>query len=106
MSFTRRRWAFRYGIAAEPKVANGPQFDRRLFRDHGQTAEIERRYSFRKRAGTIRALVYDNRAQAGNYAEALKLAAATGTTPDVTLTAPRRHAQIRHGHQFRPGDLE
>jgi high affinity Mn2+ porin len=81
-----RSWAFRYGIAAEPKFANGPQFDRRLFRDHGQVAEVERRYAFRKRAGAIRVLEYDNRAQAGNYAAALKLAAETGTTPNVTLT--------------------
>jgi hypothetical protein len=31
-------------------------------------------------------LGYDNREQAGNYAETLKLAAATGTTPNVSLT--------------------
>ena len=34
----------------------------------------------------IRVLGYDNRDQGGNYREALKLGAATGTTPDVTLT--------------------
>ena len=28
--FHTRKWALRYGIAAEPKVANGSQFDRRL----------------------------------------------------------------------------
>jgi high affinity Mn2+ porin len=88
-------WAFRYGIAAEPKAANGPQFDRRLFRDHGQQAEIERRYSFRKRDGAIRLLLYGNRAQAGDYAQALKLAAATGTAPDVTLTA--RVGTLKYG---------
>src|SRR5580700_5250937 len=81
-----RKWAFRYGIVAEPKVANGSQFDRRLFRDHGQVWEVERRYKWRKRDGAIRALAYANREQGGNYAEALKLAAATGTTPDVSLT--------------------
>jgi high affinity Mn2+ porin len=84
--FHTRNWSFRYGIVAEPKFANGPQFDRRLFRDHGQVWEAERRYSWRKREGVIRVLGYDNRAQAGNYGQALKLAAATGTTPDVTLT--------------------
>ena len=84
--FHTRKWAFRYGIVAEPKVANGQQFDRRLFRDHGQVWEAERRYSWRKRDGAIRVLAYDNREQGGNYAEALKLAAATGTTPDVSLT--------------------
>jgi high affinity Mn2+ porin len=81
-----RNWSLRYGIAAEAKVANGEQFDRRLFRDHGQVWEAERRYSWRKRDGTIRLLGYDNREQGGTYAEALKLAAASHTTPDVTLT--------------------
>ncbi len=84
--FHTRNWGLRYGIVAEPQVANGGVFDRRLFRDHGQVWEAERRFSWRKREGAIRVLGYDNRAQAGNYGEALKLAAATGTTPNVSLT--------------------
>ena len=81
-----RNWSFRYGIVAEPKVANGQQFDRRLFRDHGQVWEAERRYSWRDRAGAVRLLAYDNREQGGNYAQALALAAQTGTRPNVDLT--------------------
>ena len=87
-------WAFRYGIAAEPRVANGPQFDRMLFRDHGQTAEIERRYSIRKHPGAVRLLGYANRADAGTYAEALRLAGPTGT-PDVVAT--RRPGTLKYG---------
>jgi len=68
-------------------VANGSSFDLRLFRDHGQVWEVERRYSWRKRDGAIRVLGYDNRTQAGDYGQALKLAAQTGTTPDVYLTS-------------------
>jgi high affinity Mn2+ porin len=49
--FHTRWWAFRYGIAAEPKIANGQQFERSLFRDHGQVREAERRYSLRKCEG-------------------------------------------------------
>jgi hypothetical protein len=93
--FHTRHWSYRYGITAEPKVANGPQFDRRLFRDHGQTFEVERRYSLGNRAGVLRVLAYDNRAQAGSYAEALKLAAQTGSTPDVTAT--RRVGTLKYG---------
>jgi high affinity Mn2+ porin len=84
--FHTRDWAFRYGIAAEPKYANGSQFDRRLFRDHGQVWEAERRWSISKRDGAVRVLGYANRSQAGNYAEALKIAEETHTTPNVTLT--------------------
>src|SRR5215469_1205778 len=82
-----RHWGFRYGIVAEPKIANGQQFDRRLFRDHGQVWEVERRHSIKKLRGAIRVLAYDNRTQAGSYGEALRLAAQTGTMPDVTLTS-------------------
>ena len=90
-----RNWAFRYGIVAEPKLANGSEFDRRLFRDHGQVWEAERRYSLRKRDGAIRLMAYDNRSLAGTYANALKLAAQTGATPDVTLTS--RVGTLKYG---------
>jgi high affinity Mn2+ porin len=90
-----RNWAFRYGIASEPKVANGQQLDRRLFRDHGQVWEVERRYSLKKRDGAIRLLGYNNRSQAGSYSDALRLAAQTGTTPDVTLT--RHVGTLKYG---------
>jgi high affinity Mn2+ porin len=84
--FHTRKWSFRYGIVAEPQIANGSVFDRRLFRDHGQVWEAERRYSWRRRDGAIRVLVYDNRTQAGNYGAALQLAAKTGAIPNVFLT--------------------
>jgi high affinity Mn2+ porin len=93
--FHTRRWAFRYGIAAEPKVANGSQFDRRLFRDHGQVAEVERRYSIFKRDGAIRVMPYANRADAGSYVQAMKIAAETGTTPNVFATD--RIGQLKYG---------
>ena len=90
-----RHWAFRYGISAEPKVANGPQFDRRLFRDHGQTFEGERRYSLGDRAGALRAMGYANRADAGTYATALRLAGQSGGTPDVVST--RHPGTLKYG---------
>ncbi len=93
--FHTSKWAFRYGIAAEPKVANGPTFDRRLFRDHGQVWEAERRWSLAKRDGALRALAYDNRSQAGNYAEAIKLGDETHTAPNVFLTS--RVGTLKYG---------
>jgi hypothetical protein len=90
-----QNWAFRYGIAAEPRVANGSQFDRRLFRDHGQTFEAERRYSLGDHAGTLRVMGFANRADAGTYSTALRLAAQTGSTPDVIAT--RRPGTLKYG---------
>ncbi len=88
-------WSFRYGIAGEPRVANGSQFDRRLFRDHGQTFEEERRYSIATHPGAVRLFEYANRADAGNYAEALKIAEAAGTAPSVVAT--RRPGTLKYG---------
>ena len=93
-----RQWAFRYGIVAEPTLANGSHFDRRLFRDHGQVWEAERRYSARGHDGTIRVLGYDNRDQGGSYVDALRLASSTGTTPDVTLT--NHPGRLKYGAGF------
>jgi high affinity Mn2+ porin len=88
-------WVFRYGAAAEPKTANGGRFDRRLFRDRGDTFEVERRYSIRKHPGAIRLLEFLNHADAGDYAKALRLSAQTGTTPDVVAT--RQPGTLKYG---------
>ncbi len=84
--FHTRNWSMRYGSAAEPKLANGLRFDRRLFRDRGDMFEGERRYSVRKHPGTARALASLLHTNSGSYGEALQLAAATHTTPDINNT--------------------
>lgn len=93
--FHTRNWSLRYGAAAEPKKANGARFDRRLFRDRGDTFEQERRYSLGDRPGTIRVLEYLNHSDSGSYADALRLASQTGTTPDIT--AVHRAGTLKYG---------
>ncbi len=93
--FHTRNWSFRYGVTAEPTVANGGRFDRRLFVDQGQTFEEERRYSIGPHAGAIRWLQYLNRTRSGSYVEAVKLAEETGTTPSVQ--AIRRPGTLKYG---------
>ncbi len=82
--FHTRNWSFRYGSAAEPKVANGLRFDRRLFVDRSDVFEEERRYSINDHAGAVRLLEYVNHNDSGSYADALRLAEQTGTRPDIT----------------------
>jgi hypothetical protein len=90
-----RNWSFRYASAAEPKVANGSQFDRRILRDRGDVFELERRYEARKHPGTLRLLEYINHADAGSYAAAIQLAKQTGGIPDITAT--RRVGTVKYG---------
>ncbi len=93
--FHTRNWSVRYASAAMPKVANGSQFDRRILRDRGDVVEGEYRYVVRKHPGTARLLGYLNHADAGNYAEAIRLADQTGGTPDVTAT--RKVGTLKYG---------
>ncbi len=93
-----RNWSFRYASAAMPRVANGLRFDRRLFRNRGDVFEAEFRYSMRGHAGAIRVLNYENHANAGNYAEAIRLGERDGTAPDVTAT--RRNGTLKYGFGF------
>ena len=81
--FHTRSWSLRLGDLAEPRIANGEQFDRRLLRDRGDVVEVERRYSLGPHPGAIRWLVYLNHTYSGSYGAALNLAAQTGTIPSV-----------------------
>jgi high affinity Mn2+ porin len=90
-----KNWSFRYASAAMPRVANGLRLDRRLFRNRGDVFEAERRYSIAKHDGTVRVLHYLNHADAGTYADAIRLAEETGGRPDITAT--RRNGTLKYG---------
>ncbi len=81
--FHTRNWSVRYANAAEPTVANGGRFDRRLLVDLGTVFEGERRYALGKHPGTLRVLEYFNHTHSGSYAAAIKLGEETGTTPNI-----------------------
>lgn len=93
--FHTRRWSVRYASAAEPRVANGPRFDRRVFVDRGDVVEGEIDVSPGGHQGAIRALSYFNHSRAGTYAEAVHQGEATGATPDVTAT--NRPGTLKYG---------
>jgi high affinity Mn2+ porin len=93
--FHTRTWSLRYGSAAEPKVANGLRFDRRLLRDRGDMFEVERRYEIRRHLGAIRVLDFLLHTDSGSYAKALLLSEQSGTKPDIT--AIRRPGTLKYG---------
>jgi len=85
-----KRWSLRYGSAAEPRVANGLRFDRRILRDRGDVIEGELRIAPNGHDGAIRALSYFNHTDSGRYADALLL-----TPPDVA--AVHRAGTLKYG---------
>ncbi len=99
-------WSFRYASAAMPRVANGLRFDRRLLRNRGDVFEVERRWETRKHPGVVRLMNYENHANAGTYAEALRQAAAGGASTGHHRDPAQWNAEIRIRNQCRTGDHE
>jgi high affinity Mn2+ porin len=93
--FHTRNWSARYSSAAMPRVANGEQFDRQLFRDRSDMFEGELRDNFRQHQGAVRLLSYFNHFDGGTYSEAIRRAGQTGTRPDIT--ADRKPGTLKYG---------
>ncbi len=88
----QKDWALRYGIFAEPEVANGAEIDPKIGMAHGQAVELENRYKLGNHPGKIRWMAYWNRADMGNYDQALAI---SPHDPDVTATAS--YGSIKYG---------
>ena len=82
-----RTWTGRLGIFQVSKVANGLRMDWNLANAWSAVAEVERRYSPRGHAGTLRLLAYDERAHMGSYQETLN---DPSLGEDIFLTAAYR----------------
>jgi hypothetical protein len=88
IDLNRQDWALRYGIFAEPAVANQMPLDPKFLQAHGQVVEWEQRHQLKERPGKVRMLAYLNKAQMGSYALAL---AEMPVNPDITTTRDYRY---------------
>ncbi|HEX7253622.1 MAG TPA: carbohydrate porin [Thermoanaerobaculia bacterium] len=77
-------WAVRVGAAAEPKVANGLEIDKDLLEAHSFFGEVDRKYEVSASKGEGKLILFYNRADMGNYRQAIEQA--DGGTPDITAT--------------------
>jgi high affinity Mn2+ porin len=84
-------WAFRYGVFAEPAIANGAPLDPNFLQANGNVAEIERRFQINDHPGKLRFLAYLNNAHMGDYEEALAL------MPVNPVVADTRAYRIKYG---------
>jgi high affinity Mn2+ porin len=83
VEYNDRDWAARFGATAQPKVANGLEFDKDLLHAYALTGELERRYELDGHKGTGRFILFYNRANMGSYRQAIE---ADGQPPDVTAS--------------------
>lgn len=86
-------WSLKYGVYRMPAVANGQTLVNSLFTANGQNLQLT--LSALPSGTIVRLLGYLNTASMGLYREALAIAAAHGTTPNIVATdAPGRQ---KHG---------
>jgi high affinity Mn2+ porin len=93
--FHTPRWSLRYGSAAEPRVANGLRFDRRLLRDRGDMFEGEIDWTAHGHPGAVRLLDFLLHTDSGSYTDALRVSQQTGAAPDVA--AVHRPGTLKYG---------
>jgi hypothetical protein len=93
LGYERTRWALRFTAAQMPLFANGNTLDDNIRLAYGLNAELTMRPG---PAGTVlRVLAYDNRARMGIYNEALAIARATGSNPNIV--ADDRPGRAKYG---------
>jgi high affinity Mn2+ porin len=87
VEYQDRRWAFRFGEALMPTVANGLNMEWNLSRAHSENFEFELRRGFLpKKPGVIRVLSYQNYANMGRYRDAInRYEEGKDTVPDITF---------------------
>ena len=92
LEFNQEQYAIRYGIFAEPKIANGPVLDQDFQQAYGQAWELELRHKLGNRPGKTRWMFYTNKADMGNYRDSLAL-----SPIDPEIAATRTYASRKYG---------
>src|SRR5205085_5224633 len=82
--WTQGSWTARAGIFQMSRVPNG-KIIKPDFSKFSAVAELEMRYSLGERGGKVKLLGFLNHAPTARYRDAVALAQATGSTPDVAL---------------------
>jgi len=89
-------WTARLGLYDMSTDPNGEAIDPK-FDEFQIVVEGERRYTLFGQAGVIKLTAFDSRARMGDYADAVRLADATDTTPSVLAVRQyRSHAGISY----------
>jgi high affinity Mn2+ porin len=86
-------WAVRAAHLQVPRVPNQLQLDPRILRHYGDQLEFSRDYKVGAQSGTVRLLAFRTRALLARYDDALALAQATGSAPDINQVRTSAHSK-------------
>jgi len=88
VGFISPRWSIKYGLYEMPVRANQQQLETSIRRARGENLEL----TYDRDGTIVRVLAYRNLARMGVYSDAIAVAQATGTVPDIV-------AQDREGRR-------
>ena len=94
LAYVSPHWTLRYGVYQMPTHANGQTLEWPFKRARGEQMQLTLRES--PDSWALRLLVYRNIARMGIYRDALRIAEATGTTPDIS--ADDRDGRHKYGY--------
>ena len=92
--YYRGDWTLRAGRFLQPRQSNGRRLNQHFLESYGDQIEVERKHELDGQPGKLQVLLYRNVASMAKFSEALALAQATGTTPDITAV---RRSQSKLG---------
>ena len=90
LEYITPRLQLRAGRFLMPMESNGLRLDARQSRRHGDALELELPFEFAGREGAVRMLVFQNRANMGQFDAAIALARSAGGTPDLAAVRELR----------------
>jgi high affinity Mn2+ porin len=80
----------RFGMSLLPKTANGNDMNWKIGKSAAYTLEYTRKYKIKGQDGALRALVFYNTTDMGNYDQSIAL---NPTSPDITATRAYGHSK-------------
>ena len=93
VDFNQKNWAVRAGYFLIGDKSNSNDFDSQVFKRGEYASELEYRYDLMSHPGKLRFTGWLNSYFAGNFSEALDLAASTGVDANTAIVATRKGRQ-------------
>lgn len=91
---------YKYSISTLPKLANGADLNTHLNQELAMNAQITATYKIKQYPGHASILYFNNKADMGSYQEAIDIAKATNTAPDIISTRARGRHKYGFGLNF------
>ena len=92
--FYYQDWVLRIGRFMQPKVSNGSDLDYNILRQYADQIEVQHNHEINKQPGSVKVLVFHNRANFGSFKDATLNGQLNVTPPDLATV---RHLSDKYG---------